>query len=205
MGKEKQDEWLDEAVKQYWRPVAACLVAVPTLYMVYGTLVGRRFATAAHIPPDVFAKRTVLRGKVVSVGDSDNFRLYHTPGIGWGWLRHVPTTRKQLRDQTIPIRIAGVDAPEGAHFGMPKQPFYDESKQLLTDMVQGRYVRVQLLARDQYTRAVAMAYVRRPPFFRKKNVSEEMLKHGMASMYVAKGAQYADQLHKLEKAEARAK
>ena len=31
-----------------------------------------------------------------SVGDADNFRLYHTPGIGWRWplkFRTIPTTR----------------------------------------------------------------------------------------------------------------
>lgn len=67
-----------------------------------------------------------------SVGDADNFRFYHTPGIGWRWplkFRRVPTTQKGptarfiiqmsvsdrclgLLNQTIHIRIAGVDAPE---------------------------------------------------------------------------------------------
>lgn len=71
---------------------------------------------------------------VLSVGDGDNFRLYHTPGLFWRWplkLRRVPTIQKgksspmigtrklliiaqlsELRDQTIHIRMAGVDAPE---------------------------------------------------------------------------------------------
>lgn len=68
-----------------------------------------------------------------SVGDADNFRLYHTPGIGWNWplkFRRIPSTSKgerlyltedfrlfnlcvaDLKDQTLHIRIAGVDAPE---------------------------------------------------------------------------------------------
>lgn len=50
-----------------------------------------------------------------------------------------------------------------------------------------------------------MAYVRRPPFFIKKNVSLEMVKAGLASIYVAKGAQYAGILDELKKYEARAK
>ena len=32
-----------------------------------------------------------------SVGDADDFRLYHTPGLGWRWplkIRRVPTRRK---------------------------------------------------------------------------------------------------------------
>ena len=29
-----------------------------------------------------------------SVGDADNFRVYHTPSVGWHWLRSVPDTSK---------------------------------------------------------------------------------------------------------------
>lgn len=72
---------------------------------------------------------------MISVGDADNFRLYHTPGFGWRLpfkFRSVPTTPKgmlqcgpylrgadyiwtELKDQTLHIRLAGVDAPEAAH------------------------------------------------------------------------------------------
>jgi len=34
---------------------------------------------------------------MLSVGDADNFRLYHTPGFGWRWplkFRSVPETVK---------------------------------------------------------------------------------------------------------------
>lgn len=37
---------------------------------------------------------TIIHG---SVGDADNFRMYHTPGIGWNWpfrFRTIPTTPK---------------------------------------------------------------------------------------------------------------
>lgn len=50
-----------------------------------------------------------------------------------------------------------------------------------------------------------MAFVRKPPFFFKKNVSAEMVKAGLASIYVAKGAQYAGMLDQLKKYESRAK
>lgn len=50
-----------------------------------------------------------------------------------------------------------------------------------------------------------MAYVRKPPFFLKKNVSEEMVKAGLASIYVAKGAQYSGLLERFQKYEAKAK
>lgn len=65
----------------------------------------RRFPDAASIPPSYFRRKSLL-GKVTSVGDGDNFRIYHTPGgrlAGWGWLpwRKVPTTKKELKDNTV--------------------------------------------------------------------------------------------------------
>jgi hypothetical protein len=43
---------------------------------------------------------------VTSVGDGDNFRIFHTPGgrlAGWGWLlwKRVPRGKKELRDNTV--------------------------------------------------------------------------------------------------------
>jgi endonuclease YncB( thermonuclease family) len=87
-----------------------------------------------------------------SVGDADNFRLYHTPGFGWRGLvkfRHVPLitkrgacattftcpsstnynakpvatnqnkTSKTMQNDTIHIRLAGMDAPE-----VSKHPYH---------------------------------------------------------------------------------
>ncbi|KAI8889217.1 staphylococcal nuclease [Backusella circina FSU 941] len=200
------DTWADNLVQQYWRPaLLTFMVGVPTLFILSRFVVGKRYPTASHIPPEVFERQVTIRGRVVSVGDSDNFRLYHTPGFGWGWARKIPTKRKDLQKQTIAVRIAGVDAPEGAHFGMPAQLYSKEAKAFLTKMVLDRTVSVKLLSRDQYSRAVAMAYVRKPPFYIKKNVSMEMIKNGLASLYVAKGAQYDGLLNQFQKNEDRAK
>lgn len=147
--------WADSVVQSIWRPVTIGLViGIPTIYILSTYIIGKRFKTAAHIPPEVFERRQVISGKVVAVGDSDNFRLYHTPGFGWGWIRNIPKTRKQLQNQTISVRIAGVDAPEGAHFGMPAQPYSAEAKTFLTNLVLNRRVKVELLSRDQYSRVV---------------------------------------------------
>lgn len=65
----------------------------------------RRVPEATAISPADFRKRSLL-GQVTSVGDGDNFRLYHTPGgrlVGWGWLpwMKVPTEKKELKGRTV--------------------------------------------------------------------------------------------------------
>jgi hypothetical protein len=74
--------------------VAAAAIGIPASVALFRLIVGKRYPTAAHIPPQAFQKQKKIKGRVVSVGDSDNFRVYHTPGIGWGWLRHIPTAKK---------------------------------------------------------------------------------------------------------------
>lgn len=64
-----------------------------------------RFPDAISIAPSYLRQRSIF-GKVTSVGDGDNFRIYHTPGgrlVGWGWLpwRKVPIERKELKDNTV--------------------------------------------------------------------------------------------------------
>lgn len=65
----------------------------------------RRFPDATTISPWYFRKRSLL-GRVTSVGDGDNFRLFHTPGgrlAGWGWMpwKRVPTAKKELSNKTV--------------------------------------------------------------------------------------------------------
>ncbi|KAL4956681.1 hypothetical protein BDW69DRAFT_202789 [Aspergillus filifer] len=159
----------------------------------------RRFPDAPAIPAEYFRKRSIL-GKVTSVGDGDNFRMFHTPGgrlAGWGWLpwKKVPREKRELKDNTIHIRLAGVDAPELAHFGRPEQPFARDAHDWLISYLTNKRVRVYLHRPDQYQRAVGTVYVRHmldfPIPFRKRDVSYEMLRKGLATVYEAKmGAEF---------------
>ncbi|PKY04842.1 nuclease domain protein [Aspergillus campestris IBT 28561] len=159
----------------------------------------RRFPDAISISPKYLRQRSLL-GQVTSVGDGDNFRIFHTPGgrlAGWGWLpwKKVPTLRKELRDNTIHVRLAGIDAPELPHFGRPEQPFAREAHTWLTSYLMNRRVRVYIHRHDQYQRAVGSVCVRRaldfPIPFRRRDVSYEMLKRGLATVYEAKvGAEF---------------
>jgi hypothetical protein len=83
--------------------LTASMVAGVRFYKAYL----RRIPTVNHIKPNYFRRKSLF-GKVTSVGDADNFRLYHTPGgrmAGWGWLprKRVPTTKEALAQQTVSI------------------------------------------------------------------------------------------------------
>ena len=80
----------------------------------------------------------------------------------------------ELKDQTIHIRMAGIDAPEvsmpfccivplsslnveqAAHFGHEAQEYSEDALQWLRDTVQGKRIWCQLLLRDQYGRIVRL-------------------------------------------------
>ena len=104
--------------------------------------------------------------------------------FGWGWLRKIPTTRKDLKDETLMIRLCGVDAPEGAHFGKPAQPYSKEALYWLREYVDGKYVTITPYSIDQYKRVVARAQIWK--WTGRKDVSAEMLKVGYAIVYEGK-------------------
>ncbi|KAI9803504.1 MAG: putative endonuclease lcl3 [Sarcosagium campestre] len=164
----------------------------------------RRIPGAGSIQPNFFRKRSLF-GTVTSVGDGDGFRLFHTPGgrlTGWGWIpgRKVPEKRDDLRDRTISVRLAGIDAPEMAHFGRPAQPYSNEAYNWLRDYISGRRVRAYIYKRDQYDRVVATVYVRRGLL--RRDVGLQMLKHGLATVYEAKsGAEFGVLENKYRSAE----
>ncbi|KIM61809.1 hypothetical protein SCLCIDRAFT_121039 [Scleroderma citrinum Foug A] len=168
-----------------------------------GTFVWRRWLvrirTAEWVTPDILARKRWVKGVVTSVGDADNFRLYHMPSIGWHWpfkFRHVPTLSKDLKAQTIHIRIAGVDAPEGAHFGKPAQPHAEESLLWLRRRIEGKTVYCQLIRKDQYGRIIAVPTIPRrflPTLLGKRwgsPLALEMLRAGMGTTYEQAGAEY---------------
>ncbi|KAI9825766.1 MAG: putative endonuclease lcl3 [Phylliscum demangeonii] len=168
------------------------VTATLALVYVYRTYL-RRIPGAASIQPHFYRRRSLF-GRVTRVGDGDNFRLFHTPGgrlAGWDWFpgRRVPRKREELRQRTIHIRLAGIDAPEQAHFGRPAQPFSSEALDWLRGYVLGRRVRAFIYRRDHYDRAVSTVYVRRGLL--RRDVGLQMLKRGLATVYEAKsGAEF---------------
>ncbi|GJC80250.1 putative endonuclease LCL3 [Colletotrichum liriopes] len=102
--------------------------------------------------------------------------------------------------------MAGIDAPEGAHFGRPGQPGAAEALQWLRSYILDKRIWARIHRRDQYDRVVATVYVRR--FLFKKDVGLEMLKLGLATTYEAKsGVEWggAEKVYKAAEAKAKAK
>jgi endonuclease YncB( thermonuclease family) len=164
----------------------------------------RRIPEAKDIRPSFLRKRSIF-GQVTSVGDGDNFRLFHTPGgrfAGWGWLpwRQVPQDRKALQNKTIHVRLAGIDAPELPHFGRPEQPYAREAFDWLTSYLGSRRVRAYVYKQDQYSRVVATVYIRKGLL--RRDVGLQMLREGMATVYEANtGAEFGQFEDKYRKAE----
>ncbi|KAK3074114.1 putative endonuclease lcl3 [Teratosphaeriaceae sp. CCFEE 6253] len=192
--------------------IAACVFTTATtlaLIRVYKNYL-RRIPTVDYLKPGLFRRRS-LYGYVTRVGDADNFHLYHTPGgrfAGWGWLpgRHVAEMKgAQLKGKTMHVRIAGVDAPEAAHFGKPAQPHAAEALEWLKGYVLHRYVRVRVFRRDQYERVVCSVARRRWVVWR-TDVGYEMLRRGWATVYEAKfGSEFGGMEGKYREAERGAK
>ncbi|GAA5911887.1 Lcl3p [Sporobolomyces salmoneus] len=154
------------------------------------------------------SKTKKLRGFVTSVGDADNFRVWHRPLLRR--FEKIPTKRTELKGETIHVRLAGVDAPEMAHFGKPAQPYSSEAYDFLSSLVLHKPVLVELFETDRYKRVVGMCYVRRKKFpwlvrGRWVNVSEEMLREGLATVYKQAGAVHDGKLKEFEQLERKAK
>eukprot|EP00917_Polyrhabdina_sp_WS-2016_P022096 GHVP01047864.1.p1 GENE.GHVP01047864.1~~GHVP01047864.1.p1 ORF type:complete len:256 (+),score=53.37 GHVP01047864.1:72-839(+) len=159
-----------------------------------------RYTNTESIPEDQLGKNNVLRGWVVHVGDGDGLRFYHARKL---CLFRPKKKTLKLKTDTVSIRLAGVDAPEIAHFGKPAQSYGEEAKKWLEKELLGKWVRINPYKRDQYGRIVASVHYKR--FIFNKNISVELVRNGLAEVYTAGGAVYGDFKERLLKEEKIAK
>lgn len=96
------------------------------------------------------AETQTVTGRVVGVHDGDSITVL-APG-----------------NEQIKVRLEGIDAPE------LKQPFSQQSKQALSDLVFGKPVVLQVTGKDRYKRTLAVVMVGAV------NVNLEMVKRGFA-------------------------
>eukprot|EP01094_Clydonella_sp_ATCC50884_P002078 TRINITY_DN11595_c0_g1_i1.p1 TRINITY_DN11595_c0_g1~~TRINITY_DN11595_c0_g1_i1.p1 ORF type:complete len:219 (-),score=42.53 TRINITY_DN11595_c0_g1_i1:161-817(-) len=187
-------DWIPADVARY---ALVAVLGTAGALMVYRRY-GRHLTTVDHFTPEMWSKRRRFRAIVTSVGDGDNFRCFHKPSIRF-WER-VP---KVTAANTIGVRLAGVDAPECAHFGKEGQPFGEEAKLWLRNRLVGRVIVVEPYQRDQYNRVVGMVWVK--GFWRWHNVSELLLNEGLGTVYIGGQAVYGGMEKIFERAEASAK
>lgn len=143
------------------------------------------YNTAEDIPAAKIRSQQTITGVVAKCTDGDTYRIRHKTLFSDGKFQG------KLSENTIVIRIAAVDTPETAKFGKSGQAGGDDATSFAREQLEGKTVSVKMLSRDQYQRVVGMVSYGSGPF--KKNISEELLKRGLATVYRQGGAEYGPQ------------
>lgn len=145
------------------------------------------FDTVSDIPESYFRSKTSINAVVERITDGDTIRVRHVSG--WGSRSY----RGTLKENTIIVRLAAVDTPETAKRGQEGQQYAQEAKAFTENKVLGKDIKVKLLAKDQYNRVIGLVkYSERSwiGFSVEKDLSEELLKQGLAVVYRQGGARY---------------
>ena len=156
----------------------------------------------------------VIYATVVKVTDGDTIRVRHIPNYPFGISKSLEYSGK-LSDNTISVRLYGVDCPETAKFGNPAMPFateatdyiklrtkcYDKKDSPSGTPNRGEVVRIKLLSKDQYGRVIAKVKVNQFGWlFQKSDLSLDLLDQGYATVYTGGGAQYDNKKDQMMKA-----
>ena len=102
-------DWEHYKDPRNWVPTLLVTTTVVVSLRIYRSYL-RRIPGVPYIQPSFFRRRTLL-GRVTSVGDGDNFHLYHTPGgrlAGWDWLRRIPTKKADIKGKTVRTPCSGL-------------------------------------------------------------------------------------------------
>ena len=182
----------------------------------------KRYKSCLDLPSHLLRSKnnTVIHGLAVTVNDSDNLRLFHTPWLlrmmplfmlkrtflskyynsqngktkkgesGQGNGNALLSNSQPLSQVTLNVRLAGVDAPECPAFGGQGQPYSQEAMQWLRRNVQGKRVVVLPHRLDQYQRIVASVWVYKWFGLWPVNLSMEMVRAGYAVVYEGANAEY---------------
>lgn len=137
-------------------------------------------------------------GRVERVIDGDTIRVRHCPTrFSCPDRKKASSNNKPSRriwDSTLSIRMYGVDCPElqKRSSDPPSQPYAQEAKDYTTNLILGKCVKVTLFSKDQYGRAIGKVETPKPivPFFSRKDVTFELVRHGLATIYTGRGAEY---------------
>jgi endonuclease YncB( thermonuclease family) len=176
-----------------------------------------KFETVGMIPQKHFEQNTVLFGFTERVIDGDTIRVRHVPLHSIRrWLllfgpRQKPLDKRGIAGETLSLRIYGVDCPELTKTkSQVSQPFAEQAKQFTADLCLHRMVRITLIRKDQYGRAVCVietmpaVWCSWIPGCGHKDLSLELARDGLAELYTGGGAEYFSRREQLEAAMERA-
>lgn len=107
------------------------------------------------------------------------------------------TIKVKIGQNTETVRFLLVDTPETSHPQLGKQPFGEEAKEFVKELLEGKTVELEkdVSERDKYGRLLMYVYING------KSVQEELLKNGLARVaYVyAPNTKYIDQYYEIQK------
>jgi len=153
------------------------------------------------IPKSAFQNHDVLYGFVERVIDGDTIRVRHLPlySARWWGRRPEPLAQRGISQDTLLIRLYGVDCPElKKGRNQPGQPFAEEAKEFTSQTTLHTVVKITLLRKDQYARAVAAVEclprggvcLKWVPGMGCRDLSVLLAKEGLAELYTSGGAEY---------------
>ena len=158
----------------------------------------KSFTSAEDIAESYFQKKLPLFGRASHVDDGDTFKFVHEPffkSILGGTNNNLGARGNIDRNISLSIRLSGIDCPETGKPGKPGQPFGEEAKNFLKELVANkRKIKLVLLQKDQYGRLLCMVYVKQHPLLPiYKNVSLALLEEGLACVYKGQGSDFHGQ------------
>ena len=166
------------------------------------TIMSHHFETVGMIPKQYFDQERVIYGLTERVLDGDTIRVRHipnyllkrhllarfSPAVATRMLTPLSLTQRGIAKDTLSIRLYAIDCPEvSKRRDAPSQPFALQAKEFTTQLCLHQIVKVTLLRRDQYQRAVAKVQVK------KVDVAMELAAAGLAELYMGGGAEYHHQ------------
>lgn len=181
------------------------------LFLIYVSF--SQYETVGMIPKQRFDEQLVIYAFTERVIDGDTIRVRHIPNYR---LRHIllryfynhqqtlqPLQQRGIAQETLSIRLYGVDCPELAKKKHQiTQPYAEEAKAFTTQLCHHRVVKITLLRKDQYQRAVAIVQVVPNGWFRRRpnDLSIALAHAGLAELYTGGGAEYGNKREALEHA-----
>jgi len=160
-----------------------------------------QYETAGSVPKAHFDEQRSIYCFVERVIDGDTIRVRHVPGYPFlPWKRRQqPLQKRGIAEETLSIRIYGVDCPElSKRKNQASQPFAEQAKQFTTDFCLHSIVKITLIRKDHYGRALA-AVERLPPAgpllkcipgLGRRDLSVALAEAGLAELYTSGGAEY---------------